>query len=42
MRKMLAVVQAELEQLDAVDPGPATIEMREATINKVGISFNIL
>ena len=35
MRKMLAVVQAEIEQLDAVDPGPEAIQLREATISKV-------
>ncbi|CAH2216174.1 jg3038, partial [Pararge aegeria aegeria] len=35
MRKMLAVVQAEVDQLDALEPGPSAIEMREATLNKV-------
>lgn len=35
MRKMLAVVQAEIDQLDALEPGPAAIEQREATISKV-------
>ncbi|CAH0725580.1 unnamed protein product, partial [Brenthis ino] len=40
MRKMLAVVQAELEQLDAIDSGPASIEMREATINKYKSVFH--
>lgn len=39
IRKMLAVVQAETEQLDALEPGPAAIEQREATIKKVYFEF---
>lgn len=35
MRKMLAVAQTEIEQLDALEPGPAAIEQREAVIVKV-------
>lgn len=35
MRKMLAVVQAEVDQLDALEPGPQAIEMREAALRKV-------
>lgn len=37
MRKMLAVVQAEIDQLDALELGPQAIEQREATLNKVRI-----
>lgn len=37
VRKILAVVQAELEQLDATEPGPQAIELREATIKKVRV-----
>lgn len=37
MRKMLGVVVAELEQLDAMDPGPSSLELREATLKKVNI-----
>ncbi|XP_075980014.1 SET and MYND domain containing, arthropod-specific, member 3 [Anticarsia gemmatalis] len=40
VRKMLAVVQAEIEQLDALEPGPAAIEQREATINKYKSVFH--
>ncbi|XP_026746343.1 SET domain-containing protein SmydA-8 [Trichoplusia ni] len=40
MRKMLAVVQAEIEQLDALEPGPAAIEQREAVINKYKSVFH--
>lgn len=36
MRKMIAVVQAEIEQLDALEPGPQAVEQREAFMNKVG------
>lgn len=35
VRKMLAVVQSEIDQLDAIEPGPQTIEAREATLKKV-------
>ncbi|XP_004931827.1 SET domain-containing protein SmydA-8 [Bombyx mori] len=40
IRKMLAVVQAETEQLDALEPGPAAIEQREATIKKYKSVFH--
>nr|XP_026495920.1 SET domain-containing protein SmydA-8 [Vanessa tameamea] len=40
MRKMLGVVLAELEQLDALDPGPTAIELREATIKKYKSVFH--
>ncbi|CAG4960117.1 unnamed protein product [Parnassius apollo] len=40
MRKMLAVVQAEVDQLDALEPGPQAIEQREATINKYKSVFH--
>ncbi|XP_039756320.1 SET domain-containing protein SmydA-8 [Pararge aegeria] len=40
MRKMLAVVQAEVDQLDALEPGPSAIEMREATLNKYKSVFH--
>lgn len=32
---MLAVVQSEIEQLDTIEPGPQTIEAREAALKKV-------
>lgn len=38
IRKILAVVQTEIDQLDALEPGPAAIEQREAMINKVFIT----
>ncbi|CAK1587126.1 unnamed protein product [Parnassius mnemosyne] len=40
MRKMLAVVQAEVDQLDALEPGPQAIEQREATVNKYKSVFH--
>ncbi|XP_034834542.1 SET domain-containing protein SmydA-8 [Maniola hyperantus] len=40
MRKMLGVVQAELDQLDALEPGPQAIEMREATLHKYKSVFH--
>ncbi|XP_011560447.3 SET domain-containing protein SmydA-8 [Plutella xylostella] len=40
MRKMLAVVQAEVDQLDALEPGPAAIEQREATLKKYKSVFH--
>ncbi|XP_023947091.2 SET domain-containing protein SmydA-8 [Bicyclus anynana] len=40
MRKMLAVVQAELDQLDALPLGPEAIEMREATLRKYKSVFH--
>lgn len=40
MRKMLAVVQSEIDQLDMMEPGPAAIEQREATINKYKSVFH--
>ncbi|XP_072945140.1 SET domain-containing protein SmydA-8 [Epargyreus clarus] len=40
MRKMLAVMQAELDQLDAIDPGPQAIEQREAFVNKYKSVFH--
>ncbi|KOB76050.1 Protein msta, isoform A [Operophtera brumata] len=40
MRKMLAVAQADLEQLDAIEPGPQAIELREATIQKYKSVFH--
>ncbi|KPJ18660.1 Protein msta, isoform A [Papilio machaon] len=40
MRKMLAVVQAEVDQLDLLEPGPQAIEQREATINKYKSVFH--
>ncbi|XP_063895180.1 SET domain-containing protein SmydA-8 [Helicoverpa armigera] len=40
MRKMLAVVQAEIDQLDAMEPGPAAIEQREAAIKKYKSVFH--
>ncbi|CAG9788835.1 unnamed protein product [Diatraea saccharalis] len=40
MRKMLAVVQADIDQLDALEPGPQAIEQREATLNKFKSVFH--
>ncbi|CAH2093115.1 unnamed protein product [Euphydryas editha] len=40
MRKMLGVVLAELEQLDALDPGPSALELREATLKKYKSVFH--
>ncbi|KAM3965851.1 SET and MYND domain containing, arthropod-specific, member 3 [Aphomia sociella] len=40
MRKMLAVVQAEMDQLDVMEPGPQAIELREALINKYKSVFH--
>ncbi|KAJ8712451.1 hypothetical protein PYW07_005293 [Mythimna separata] len=40
MRKMLAVVQAEIDQLELLEPGPGAIEQREATINKYKSVFH--
>ncbi|CAH0400982.1 unnamed protein product [Chilo suppressalis] len=40
MRKMLAVVQAEVDQLDALPPGPQSIEQREAVLNKYKSVFH--
>ncbi|XP_045451310.1 SET domain-containing protein SmydA-8 [Melitaea cinxia] len=40
MRKMLGVVLAELEQLDALDPGPSSLELREATLKKYKSVFH--
>ncbi|KAL0871372.1 hypothetical protein ABMA27_005106 [Loxostege sticticalis] len=40
MRKMLAVVQAEIDQLDVLEPGPQAIEQREATLNKYKSVFH--
>lgn len=40
MRKMLGVVQAEIEQLDVLEPGPTAIEQREATVNKYKSVFH--
>ncbi|KAG6451401.1 hypothetical protein O3G_MSEX007112 [Manduca sexta] len=40
MRKILNVVQAEVEQLDALEPGPQAIEQREATIMKYKTVFH--
>lgn len=37
---MLSVVQAEVEQLDAIEPGPQAIELREATLKKVKESLS--
>lgn len=37
MRKMLAVIQAEVDHIDAVEPGPQSIELREATLKKVNL-----
>lgn len=35
MRKMLAVIQSEVDTLDSLEPGPGAIEQREAFLNKV-------
>lgn len=35
VRKMLAVVQSEIDQLDALEPGSQAIEAREAALRKV-------
>ncbi|CAB3230749.1 unnamed protein product [Arctia plantaginis] len=40
VRKLLAVVQTEIDQLDALEPGPAAIEQREAMINKYKSVFH--
>ncbi|XP_013148245.1 PREDICTED: protein msta, isoform A [Papilio polytes] len=40
MRKMLSVVQAEVDLLDALEPGPQAIEQREATLNKYKSVFH--
>ncbi|CAH2044007.1 unnamed protein product, partial [Iphiclides podalirius] len=40
MRKLLAVVQAEVDQLDLLEPGPQSIEQREATIKKYKSVFH--
>ncbi|KAI5638448.1 hypothetical protein NE865_08913 [Phthorimaea operculella] len=40
MRKMLGVVQAEIDQLDAIEPGPQAIEAREQTLNKYKSVFH--
>ncbi|XP_053610478.1 SET domain-containing protein SmydA-8 [Plodia interpunctella] len=38
--KMLGVVQAEVDQLDMLEPGPQAIEQREATIKKYKSVFH--
>ncbi|VVC87245.1 unnamed protein product [Leptidea sinapis] len=40
MRKMLAVIQAEVDQLDALQPTPEAIEMREAFLEKYKSVFH--
>ncbi|CAG4991179.1 unnamed protein product [Colias eurytheme] len=40
MRKMLAVIQAEVDLLDSLEPGPQAIEQREAFINKYKSVFH--
>ncbi|XP_073955972.1 SET domain-containing protein SmydA-8-like [Choristoneura fumiferana] len=40
MRKLLAVVQAEVDQLDALEPGAQAIETREATLKKYKSVFH--
>ncbi|XP_026321344.1 SET domain-containing protein SmydA-8 [Hyposmocoma kahamanoa] len=40
VRKMLAVVQSEIDQLDAIEPGPQTIEARETALKKYKSVFH--
>ncbi|XP_059048745.1 SET domain-containing protein SmydA-8 isoform X1 [Achroia grisella] len=40
MQKMLAVVQAEADQLDVLEPGPQAIEQREAFLKKYKSVFH--
>ncbi|CAF4829512.1 unnamed protein product [Pieris macdunnoughi] len=40
MRKMLTVIQTEVDQLDSLEPGPLAIEQREAFINKYKSVFH--
>ncbi|KAJ0174527.1 hypothetical protein K1T71_009635 [Dendrolimus kikuchii] len=40
VRKLLGVVQVEIEQLDALEPGPQAIEQREATLKKYKSVFH--
>ncbi|XP_038222452.1 SET domain-containing protein SmydA-8 [Zerene cesonia] len=40
MRKMLSVIQTEVDQLDSIEPGPQAIEQREAFINKYKSVFH--
>ncbi|KAL4707867.1 hypothetical protein ACJJTC_010302, partial [Scirpophaga incertulas] len=40
MRKMLAVVQTEIDQMDSLEPGPQSIEQREAFLKKYKCVFH--
>ncbi|XP_041982350.1 SET domain-containing protein SmydA-8 [Aricia agestis] len=40
MKKMLSVVQQEIDQVDAIEPGPKAIEMREQLLNKFKSVFH--
>ncbi|GBP56334.1 SET domain-containing protein SmydA-8, isoform A [Eumeta japonica] len=40
VRKMLSVVQAEIDQLDLLEPGPAAVEQREAALKRYKSVFH--